>query len=82
VKQQFERTTELLDYCNDEIDEVKIFRTRWAISHFLKNVLPYIIWLVMLLIVAFGQGTRGNSKYFLCNMQFQEMEIRIGSIRA
>ena len=75
VKQQFERTTELLDFCNDEIEEVKQFRTKWAISHFLKNVLPYIIWLIMLLIVGFGQGTKGKGDAYWFNQSLNQQFV-------
>ena len=60
VNAQFERTCEMLDFCNDEIDEVQSFRTRWAFKYFIRNIGPYAIWLAMLLIVAFGQSTNGK----------------------
>lgn len=58
VRKQFEQTCEILDFCNEQVEEVKDFRTKWATQHFMYNMLPYATWLIMLLIIAFGSSTK------------------------
>lgn len=59
-KKKFEHTWKLTDHINSNKEEVKRYRVKWAFKRFLREIIPYLIWLVLLLIAAF-HSTAGNS---------------------
>lgn len=87
AKSQFEKTCELLDYCNGEVPEIKRHRKKWATGYFTVYAIPYLIragcwhcryaiWLAFILIVAFGQGSNARSNSYWFSESIKDQFVR------
>lgn len=59
VQNSFKKSCEVVDIAN-QYPEIVTFRRKFAISTFLKQIIPYGIFLTLLIIVAFERSCSGG----------------------